>query len=366
MTPTDDELVASFTRRFPGGPTVGVEGLRIRGRAGVSILFGASGSGKSTLLRCLAGLERPDEGSIRFGTEVWFDSARRVFLPARARHVGFVPQDYGLFPHLSVRRNIGYGLGGLKAAQAEERVAEAIHWLGLEGLEQRYPAELSGGQQQRVALARAVVPRPRVLLLDEPLSALDVPARLRLRSELRLLLSQTGIPTVLVTHDRADALGLGDQVWILGDHGIVQHGPVDEVFSRPSSLAAAGIVAMETIQHGHVAGTDAGLVTVVIGETRLLAFDPDFPPGSMEVYVCIRAEDVVLMQGNVASSSARNRLHGRVASMAKEGPLVRIRIDCGFPLTALLTRQASEELALKPGDTVLALIKAPHIHLIAR
>jgi len=211
-----------------------------------------------------------------------------------------------------------------------------------------------------------VVTRPRLLLLDEPLSALDAPARQRLRSELRLLLRQAGIPTVLVTHDRSDALALGDEVCILDHQGIVQHGPVDEVFSRPSTLAAAGIVAMETVQHGQVLAVDDGLVTVAIGVVTLTAFDADFPPGNGEIYACIRAEDVVLMRGEAASSSARNRLPGRVVSITQEGPLTRVGIDCGFPLTALLTRQACEELALKPGETVLALIKAPHIHLIRR
>ena len=365
-TVTDLELTASFTRRFPGGPTVRVEGLRVSNRAGVSVLFGASGAGKSTVLRCLAGLERPDDGSIQLGTEVWSDTTQGIFLPPRKRRVGFVPQDYALFPHLSVEGNISYGLGGVKPAEAESRVREAVRWLGLEGLEGRRSPELSGGQQQRVALARAVVTRPRLLLLDEPLSALDVPSRLRLRGELRVLLRQTGLPTVLVTHERADALGLGDEVWILDGGGIVQHGPVDQVFSRPSTLAAAAIVAMETVQRGQVLCVESGLVTVAVGAARLMAFDPEFLPETGEVYACIRAEDVVLMKGQEASSSARNRLSGRVVSVNKEGPLVRVGIDCGFPLTALLTRQAGDELALKLEDTVIALVKAPHIHLIAR
>ena len=148
--------------------------------------------------------------------------------------------------------------------------------------------------------------------------------------------------------------------------GLVQHGLVDEVFSRPSSLAAAGIVAVETIQHGQVMGVEDDLVTVAVGGAQLTAFDSDFSTATRQVYVCIRAEDVVVMKGAVASSSARNRLSGRVTSITREGLLLRIGIDCGFPLTALLTRQASEELGLTPGDAVLALVKAPHIHLIAR
>src|SRR5205823_4699837 len=141
-----------------------------------------SGSGKSTALRCLAGLERPDRGTIRFGDEIWFDSARGIFLPPQRRRIGYLFQDYALFPHLRVAQNIAYGLA--KFAR-QQRIEEITALLGLSGLEDRYPKQLSGGQQQRVALARALVCRPRLLLLDEPLSALDAPTREHLRRQLR-------------------------------------------------------------------------------------------------------------------------------------------------------------------------------------
>jgi molybdate transport system ATP-binding protein len=362
-------LTADFRRRFPGGPEIAARDLSIGG--GITVLFGASGSGKTTLLRCLAGLEIPDEGEIKFGGEVWFEKGGKqkaesesVFLPSRKRRVGFVPQDYALFPHLTVARNVGYGLNGLPAAERAARVAETSGWLGLTGLEQRLPRELSGGQQQRVALARAVVRRPRLLLLDEPFASLDTPTRLRLRGELRGLLRQLGIPTILVTHDRFEALALGDDVVVLHDGRNVQHGAAQEVFSRPVNLAVAEITAVETVQTGNIVEVRDGLATVAVGGARLTALAGDLPANGCGVYVCIRAEDVILMRAGTVQSSPRNRLAATVRAVMREGPMTRVDLDCGFPLTALLTQPACEELALKAGAQLVALVKAPQVHLI--
>jgi molybdate transport system ATP-binding protein len=359
-------ITANFTRRFKDGPEIRVEDLRTSDHGGITVLFGASGAGKSTVLRCLAGLERPDQGLVGFDTEIWSDAARDFFVPPQARRIGYVPQEYALFPHLSVERNIAYSLHGLPQGERSERVGEIIRWLELEGLERRLPGELSGGQQQRVALARAVARQPRVLLLDEPLSALDVPTRLRLRGQLRRWLTQRGIPTLLVTHDRTEALALGDDLVVMDAGRIVQHGPVQEVFSRPANLAVAGILAVETVQPGRVLASADGLVTVTVGQQKLVALGVDLPAGVGEVYVCIRAEDVILVKGKAASSSPRNCLSAVVRGLSREGPMLRIDLDCGFPLAALLTKQACAELALAENDPVLALIKAPHIHLIPR
>jgi molybdate transport system ATP-binding protein len=171
---------------------------------------------------------------------------------------------------------------------------------------------------------------------------------------------------VLVTHDRLEALALGDNLVVLDQGRIVQQGAVSDVFNRPVSLEAAGILAFETVQRGRVLRTVGGLVTVSVGERTLTAVESEPVPDSGEVYVCIRAEDVILVTGQGGASSARNHLQSTVKGLVPEGPLVRIELDCGFPLTALLTRQSCEELALAPGASVLALVKAPHIHLIAR
>jgi len=362
-----EEIVARFTRQFSAGPVIGVDSLRLAcDRASVTVLFGASGSGKTTVLRCLAGLERPDAGAIQCGRETWFEQATAIFLPPQQRRIGYLSQDYALFPHLNVAGNIGYGLRGLPASERATRVSETMLSFGLAGLEKRLPRELSGGQQQRVALARAVVRRPRLLLLDEPLSALDSPARLRLRGELRRLLVQLGIPTLLVTHDRSEVLALGDDLAVMADGKIVQTGPVQEVFSRPANLAVAGIVAVETVQPARIVQAADGLITLAIGGARLAAIEQELPAAASDVYVCIRAEDVILLKGDEARSSARNRLPATVRSVNRQGPLVRIDLDCGFPLIALLTKQACEELALEENDRVIALVKAPHIHLIPR
>jgi molybdate transport system ATP-binding protein len=240
-----------------------------------------------------------------------------------------------------------------------------MKWLGLEGLGNRRPGELSGGQRQRVALARALICQPRLLLLDEPLSALDDPTRLRLRADLRQLLKQLGIATILVTHERSEALALGDQLIVMDAGVIVQRGPVHEVFSRPASLAVAGIVAMETVQPCRVLESGDGVVRVQAGQTTLLALSPPLQPGS-DVYACIRAEDVILIKGKPAQSSPRNCLSASVRGLTVEGPVMRIDLDSGFALAAMLTKQACEELGLKPGDSVTAMIKAPQVHLIQR
>lgn len=359
------DIEASFARKFPNGPQIQVDALRTSGPASTTVLFGSSGAGKTTVLRCLAGLEHPQEGSIRFGDEVWFEAEERLFVPPQRRGIGFVPQEYALFPHLSVANNIGYGLNHVGRRERQERVQETMAWLGLKDLELRRPVELSGGQRQRVALARALTRRPRLLLLDEPLSALDGPTRVRLRGDMRRLLKQLGIPTLLVTHERTEALALGDQLLVMDGGRIIQRGAVHEVFSRPANLAVAGIVAMETVQPGQVVESADGLVTVAVGQSKLVALSAHLSAGS-EVYVCIRAEDVILVKGVTARSSPRNCLPVVVKGLAAEGSVMRIDLDGGFRLAAILTKQACEELVLKPGDRVMALVKAPQIHLIPR
>ena len=362
-----EEIVARFAKRFPGGPLVQMDDLHVTcDRPSIAVLFGASGSGKTTVLRCLAGLERPDSGLIQCGDELWFDPAKSVFLPPQQRNIGYLSQDYSLFPHLSVEQNIGYGLRRSPLAERESRVADVVRLLDLAGLEKRLPRQLSGGQQQRAALARAVIRRPRLLLLDEPLSALDSPTRLRLRGELRRLLVRLGVPAILVTHDRFEALALGDELVVIDQGHIVQTGPVQDVFRRPANLAVAGVVAVETVQPAHILSAVDGLLLVAVGETRLAAVSRDLPADTSDVFVCIHAEDVILVKGSDRPSSARNQLPAVVQALTREGPLTRVELDCGFNLTALLTKQACEEMELKSGDRVMALVKAPHIHLIPR
>ncbi len=355
-------LRANITKKYNAGPTICVENLKI-GR-GVTVLFGMSGSGKTTVLRCLAGLERPDKGRISFGSETWYDTVENIVLAPRLRNIGFVPQDYALFPHLNVERNIAYGLNQLPVSKVKQRVSETMEWLGIEGLGKRLPMKLSGGQQQRVALARAIVRHPRLLLLDEPLTALDSPTRQRLRGEIRTLLLKLGIPTILVTHDRQEALVLGDHIVVLNGGSMLQCGPVGDVFNRPASVEVAEIVGTETVLTGRVVKVADGLATVMVNNMPLTALDESLTPNATKVYVCIRAENIILSRVDTGHISSRNHLAAVVKKTIAEGPLTRIELDCGFPLMALLTTQASHELALEEGMQLLALIKASHIHFI--
>lgn len=358
-------LNATFTRRFPGGAEISVDSLHLAPDSGVTILFGASGAGKTTILRCLAGWDAPDAGRIEFGGEVWCDVSLRKFLQPQHRRVGFVPQDYLLFPHLTVAANVAFGLPKSRGAERQATLDKTLHWLGLANLTARLPHELSGGQQQRVALARAVACAPRLLLLDEPLAALDAPSRQRLRGELRRWLQELRLPTVVVTHDRTEALALGDRIVVLDQGRIQQVGPVGAAFNRPANLAVANILGTETVAAGCVVAQRDGVATVRVGECELVALAGDLPSDAMAVHVCIRAEDVVLTRDRAAVTSVRNRLSATVVAVHPELPLVRVELDCGFLLRALITRPALEELGLRPGDQIGAWVKAPHVHLIA-
>ena len=219
---------------------------------GVAVLFGPSGAGKTLTLQCLAGLIPPNAGRIVVDGHVLFDSASGVNVPAQARRVGYVFQGYALFPHLTVTENVGFGLRDLPRARRAERAAAVIERLGLAGLEHRYPRELSGGQRQRVALGRALAIDPALLLLDEPLSALDAPLRRALRDELRALLTDLGTAAVLVTHDFTEAYRLGDRIVVYDAGRVVQSAPRSELLWQPASESVARIMGIRNVLRGTV------------------------------------------------------------------------------------------------------------------
>lgn len=357
-------LSADFEKRYRDGAAIRASFSQPAEGFSSTALFGPSGSGKTTILRCLAGLERPDRGFIRFGDRTWFDADSSIHIPPPQRGIGFLFQDYALFPHLTIARNIAYGLGSLSRSERSRRVGTLVEMLGLTGLEARLPRQLSAGQQQRAALARAVAPRPKLLLLDEPLSALDAPTRHGLRRELRRILTELNTPTVLVTHDPMEAVALADHAVVLSGGRVCQRGPIHDVFSRPADPTVARIVGVETIEPAVVLDSDDGLARVRAGSVELRANAPGVAPGP--VYLCIRGEEVTLERGTPSQTSARNRLPARVVAIHPEGATVRVSLDCGFPLTALITRPAIQQLELIEGDTVLAVIKAQAIHLVAR
>jgi molybdate transport system ATP-binding protein len=219
---------------------------------GVAVLFGPSGAGKSLTLQCLAGLMRPDEGRITVDEHVLFDSVSGANLPPQRRRVGYVFQGFALFPHLTVAGNVAFGLRDRPRAERESRAAEVLARLGLETLAHRYPGELSGGQRQRVALGRALAPDPALLLLDEPLSALDLPLRRALRDELRTVLAQWGKAAVVVTHDVTEAYRLGDHIVVYEEGRVIQSAPRAELLWQPASQAVARIMGLANVVQGIV------------------------------------------------------------------------------------------------------------------
>jgi molybdate transport system ATP-binding protein len=358
-----DRLIASFVRRHSATVSIRAE-LELDGDSErVMILFGPSGSGKTTILRCLAGLDKPQEGFIRFGNDTWFDAEAGINQPPQQRHLAYVPQDYSLFPHLTVAQNIRFGMNA-SVANLHGRVEAILRKVHLDGKAERLPVELSGGERQRVALARALAREPRLVLLDEPLAALDLPLREPMRQELRKFLRSIEVPSVVVTHDRVDALTLGDRMAVLTEGAIRQVGSVHDVFSRPADVAVAASVGVETVAPGEIVELQGGLAIVRIGTARILAAQP--LGAAQSVFVCIRAEDVTLESSRRDAVSARNQLDGRVAAIQSEGALVRVTVDCGFSLAALITRSACDELHLAEGSSVVAAVKATAVHLVPR
>jgi molybdate transport system ATP-binding protein len=371
-------LHLAMEQRFAGGFAIEAR-LEVSLRSGsMLVLFGPSAAGKTTILRQIAGLERPDAGAIRFDGDVWCDIAQAVWRSPQSRRVGVVFQEPTLFPHLTVRENIHYGIrvrpGSDPASgdrvrprsDPDQAIAGIVRLLGIEGLEDRYPRALSGGEGQRVALARALAPDPRLLLLDEPFASLDAPTRLRLRREVRALLQVTGTPAILVTHDRAEALAMGDIVAVVIGGRVRQVGPVSDVFSRPADAAIATSLGIEAVLPARVAGSSGGLVKVSVADVLLDAAEREPLEDGAPVFACIRAEDVTLEAGAGGPASVRNHLLARVVAIASEGPIERVSLDCGFPLDAVITRRSREELALAPGAQVTAAIKATSIHLVPR
>ena len=333
----------------------------------VTGLFGVSGSGKSSLVEIVAGLRRPNAGTVKLGETVLTDVARGVHLPPERRSVGLVPQDGALFPHLNVEGNLRFAerrTGGAAGLFGREHVCEL---LSIGDLLSRWPADLSGGERQRVALARALVSAPHLLLLDEPLAALDAARKAAVLPYLRRIRDEFRLPILYVSHASEEMIALCDDMAVLAAGRLLQCGPVEEVFRRPASHDVARIVGVETVCPGQLLGGEGGILTVKIGTARLIGLAETLPAGTTGVFVSIRAEDVVLVRDTDAlHTSARNHLHGVVRSVECGSSTVRIEVDCGFPLVALLTRQAAEELALAPGIQIGALVKAPHVHLIPR
>ncbi len=328
--------------------------------AGVTVLFGPSGAGKSTLLAAVAGLLAPDEGRIAFGDEVLLDTAAGTAVPARDRHFGVVFQTPRLFPHLDVRRNLLYGRDRQAEPPSEGEVNDLVALLGIGSLLDRRPAGLSGGEAQRVALGRALLAKPRMLLLDEPLSALDAPRREEVLGLLERLRGERGVPMLYVTHRQEEIARLADHVVIVDGGRVVRAGPVEATLASVEAEEQL-LDAPTTVIRARVTGHDEDyrLTDLVCDGGQLVVERVDLAVGA-ELRLGVRATDVTLARARPTDVSANNILKGRVTALRWAGESwADVQLDCsGQPLLARITRRSAQRLAIAPGDELWALVKS--------
>ena len=339
----------------------------------VLVLFGPSGAGKSTTLRAIAGLLRPVRGHVEVGGLVVYDSGEGVWVPTHKRRLGYLTQQYHLFPHLKVTANIAFGLQDRGSTASENRVSELSELFQLGGLEDRYPWELSGGQQQRVALARALAPGPAMLLLDEPFASLDAELRRTLRREVRAMLTRSPVPVMLVTHDREEALALGDSVQVIDEGRTLAKGDPLEVLGQPGQGRVARLVGVENLFDLTVQTRNPrdGTMTCVGEGLRLeVPLDSHFSGGTLpegeqdRITVGIRASDIILAKEELSGSSARNRLQGQVVSVESRPPGYAVTLDCGQLLRCHITGASLEEMGIRAGQQLWAVFKASSCFLV--
>ena len=335
-------------------------------RQGITVLFGPSGSGKTTILRSIAGIVAPDEGRIELGERVYFDSETGTNVPIQRRRIGFVFQDYLLFPHLTAVQNVAYAIRSATPKGRRDRAIELLDLLGIAYASDRRPHQLSGGEQQRVALARALGSDPAILLLDEPLSALDAATRLRLLGEIVELQRKSKIPFLYVTHSPADAVRVGDSALILNAGRIVQEGKPAEVFNAPRDSAVSRAVGSENILAGRVQDHNEreGISVIDLGECQLVISYIALPKNA-PVTIGIRSDDIIVSRERIGQTSARNLLEGTIKHVVQDGPEADIVTACGVDLKVRVTAQALDALDLKPGVKVYLLIKASSCHLLS-
>jgi molybdate transport system ATP-binding protein len=322
-------------------------GLSFELGTGTVALVGPSGAGKSTVLRAIAGLVTPVQGAITLGDAVWFSSERRIDLRPDERTVGLVFQEYALFPHLTVRENVAYG--------GKARAAELMQRFRIDHLADAKPGRLSGGERQRVALARALAREPRVLLLDEPLAALDASTREAVRGELRELLRELALPTLVVTHDFEDAAVLAERVGVIVDGRLVQTGTPGELVARPASPFVARLTGANLLEGTARADGDLTEIMLDDGSTARSTW-----PGAGRVAIVVYPWEVSVAL-EVTPESALNHVGGTVTSLVEVENRVRVRIG---GLTAEVTRESAARLGLAEGARAVASFKATAARLI--
>jgi molybdate transport system ATP-binding protein len=331
-------------------------------RAGECVaLAGPSGAGKTSVLRVASGLLRPERGRVVCDGELWLDTERGIDVPPERRRCGYVFQEYALFPHLTAWRNVAYPLRGMPRSERRRRAQELLDRFGVGRLADSRPRTLSGGERQRVAVARVLARQPGVLLLDEPLSALDARTRAGAARELEAVLREAEVPALLVTHDFADAAQLGDRVGVIDAGRIVQEGTPSELAAAPRSAFVADFTGAVVLT-GNARGGPHGLTHVDLdGGGAVISTDPGDGPVAVSVYPW---EISIEPESEAPHGSAQNRLPAVVLSVTTIGNRVRLGLAAPQPLAAEITQAAARDLDLRAGTRVTATWKAASTRLV--
>jgi molybdate transport system ATP-binding protein len=361
-----DSALHVFVRKALAGIHLDVV---LRADPGFTILFGPSGAGKTTLLDLIAGLAKPDEGRIAVAGEVLFDSTQRHDSAAWKRRIGYVLQDLALFPHLTALKNVEFGLREYDATLQRDRSSEILRQLRIEHLRDRRPAQISGGERQRVALARTLVTNPRVLLLDEPLAALDRPTKALILDDLRRWNETHHVPILYVTHSHEEVFALGDQVIVIQDGRIVAQGLPHEVMSAPRLESVAQLLGFENIFPVTVTSIreERGTLTCRLNRSELELETPLVRAQiGTALRVGIRAGDLLLATEPPRGLSARNIIPGVVKQISRRDTMISTTVDCsGINFEIHLTLAARDSLQLSPGKPVWVVLKTHSCHLLA-
>jgi len=369
LIPLPDALTVRVCKQYTRNGHDFALDVSLTAAAGITILFGPSGAGKTTLLNCLAGLVAPDSGEITVAGKRLFHHPRGINIPARRRGIGYVFQDLALFPHLSVTKNVSYGLLAVPGNERRRRTDAILESFRISHLRAQKPGEISGGERQRVALARALVTDPCLLLLDEPMTALDAGIKAKIIEDLRAWNHAHAIPILYVTHNRDEVFALGARVLVLENGRIAADGTPHEVMSAPRLETVAQLAGFENIFDADVIASheDRGTMTCRIAgsavelETPLMRAE-----AGSSLRLGIRAGDILLAASLPVGLSARNVLSGKIVSLDQRDVIVVARVDCGVEMEAHLTLAARDALLLRPGKQVWLIAKTHSCHLMAR
>jgi len=364
-----DASVVEIKKSLPAAGADFVLEVGLRLEPGFMILYGPSGAGKTMLLDCIAGLTAPDAGRIAIADRVFFDDARRINLPAQRRRVGYVFQSLALFPHLSAEKNIGYGLVEVETGERRRKTDAILESFRIAHVRDRRPGQISGGEQQRVALARSLVTDPCVLLLDEPLAALDAVTKGKIIDDLRAWNQVHRVPILYVTHSREEVFALGERVLVLERGRIVAQGTPQEVMTAPRQETVAQLAGFENIFAVTVtaAHEERGTMTCRIAGSTVELETPlvRAAEAGSAVRVGIRAGDILLATVRPQGLSARNIFSARIVSLEQRDVTVAVKVDCGVVMEAHLTLAARDALDLRVGGEVWVIVKTYSCHVMA-